>query len=75
MIRKMNNISDNALSDVFKISHLKNDMIKIKLGSGKGGSFFVIPKNSSYLIKSITITGKINQQNTTEQNQCWLIII
>ena len=50
-------MNENSLNDVFKLTNLDRREIDIKLGSGKGGSFFVIPKNSSYLIKSITLKG------------------
>jgi len=53
MIRKYFGIDDNLIGITFSTDKLKNGELHIKLGSGKGGSFFIYPKNARYLLKAI----------------------
>ena len=53
-IREISKIKDEEIQDTFSINNLSKKKIDIKLQSGKGGSFFIIPKSGKYLMKSIS---------------------
>lgn len=52
-LRKYFGIDDNELASIFSIDKLQTNKLKIKLGSGHGGSFFIYPANMRFLLKTI----------------------
>jgi len=52
-LRELHNIDTNEIVNLFSVENLHKKLLKIKLQSGKGGAFFVLPMKGNYLIKSI----------------------
>ncbi len=54
-LRSLHGVEENDLLGIFSVSNLLQKKLRVKLQSGKGGSFFVLPENGQgqYLIKSI----------------------
>ncbi len=52
-LRSLHNVNENDIMSLFSVTNLVKNKLKVVLQSGKGGSFFVIPENGKYLIKSI----------------------
>ena len=52
-MRLMHNVGEHHLLEVFSISNLLQEKIQVKLQSGKGGAFFIIPDDRKFMIKSI----------------------
>ena len=53
-LRKLHKVDEKDIMELFSISNLRQQKLTVKLQSGKGGSFFVIPENGKFLIKSIS---------------------
>jgi hypothetical protein len=54
----MHNVTDDDILSVFSVSNLLQNKLKVKLQSGKGGSFFIVPESGKFMIKSISAYGK-----------------
>jgi len=52
-LRSLHNVNDNDIMSLFSIKNLNEKKLEVVLQSGKGGSFFIIPKNGHFLVKSI----------------------
>eukprot|EP00826_Nyctotherus_ovalis_P011048 TRINITY_DN12885_c0_g1_i13.p1 TRINITY_DN12885_c0_g1~~TRINITY_DN12885_c0_g1_i13.p1 ORF type:complete len:413 (+),score=134.98 TRINITY_DN12885_c0_g1_i13:1472-2710(+) len=52
-LRSLHCVDENDLTNLFSVSNLLKEKLKVKLQSGKGGAFFVFPEEGAYLIKSI----------------------
>jgi hypothetical protein len=52
-LRSLHNINDDDIMSLFSIKNLNDKKLEVILQSGKGGSFFIIPKNGQFLVKSI----------------------
>jgi hypothetical protein len=52
-LRSLHSVDDNDITSLFSISNLLKGKLRVKLQSGKGGSFFVFPENGPFIIKSI----------------------
>ena len=52
-LRQLHKITSSMITDIFSPKCLQENKLKIKLQSGKGGAFFVIPVKGNFLIKSI----------------------
>ncbi len=52
-LRELHNIDSKEIVTLFSEENLQKKKLKVKLQSGKGGAFFVIPTKGSFLIKSI----------------------
>jgi len=53
-LRNLHDVSENNIKSLFNTEDLRRKKLKIKLQSGKGGAFFIIPIEGNFLIKSIT---------------------
>lgn len=52
-LRSLHSVDENEIITLFSVGNLAQKMLNVKLQSGKGGAFFVLPKDGKYLIKSI----------------------
>ena len=52
-LRVLHDISDDDILSLFTRANLLQRKLKVKLQSGKGGAFFILPEKGKYLIKSI----------------------
>ena len=55
MMRQFFGIDDNIVATTFSIDKLRSGDLHIKLGSGRGGSFFIYPANAKFLLKAIKV--------------------
>lgn len=53
-LRELQQISDDEIMSLFTISNWLQSLLEVKLQSGRGGAFFVLPLSGNYLIKSIS---------------------
>ncbi len=54
LFRNYFGIDDNIVATTFSTDKLRSGDLRIKLGSGKGGSFFIYPPNARFLLKAIS---------------------
>jgi len=52
-LRQLHGIDEEEIAKLFDVKNLENRFLKVKLQSGKGGAFFVVPKKGRFMIKAI----------------------
>eukprot|EP00826_Nyctotherus_ovalis_P007745 TRINITY_DN11977_c0_g1_i4.p1 TRINITY_DN11977_c0_g1~~TRINITY_DN11977_c0_g1_i4.p1 ORF type:complete len:840 (+),score=250.74 TRINITY_DN11977_c0_g1_i4:109-2520(+) len=52
-LRSLLNVNDDDIMSLFSIKNLNENKLQVVLQSGKGGSFFIVPNNGQFIVKSI----------------------